>query len=106
MLQAYVFPGNMRELRKLLQRAVLTCRDGVMRAADLHLPTVAVPPLPGEQPLADVERAPIRALLDAHAGHRNHVGGRARHCRAHALSQAQALRPELIRKGRFTCRAP
>ena len=62
MLQAYVFPGNMRELRKLLQRAVLTCRDGVMRAADLHLPTVAVPPLPGEQPLADVERAPIRAL--------------------------------------------
>jgi len=73
MLQAYVFPGNMRELRKLLQRAVLTCRDGVMRAADLHLPTVAVPPLPGEQPLADVERAHIRALLDAHAGHRNRV---------------------------------
>ena len=73
MLQAYVFPGNMRELRKLLQRAVLTCRDGVMRAADLHLPTVAVPPLPGEQPLTDVERAHNHTPLDAHAGHHNRV---------------------------------
>ncbi|MBS1173765.1 MAG: Fis family transcriptional regulator [Proteobacteria bacterium] len=70
-LQAYEFPGNVRELRNLLQRAVLTCRDGVIRAADLNLPTVTVPALPGAQPLAEVERAHIRALLDTHAGHRN-----------------------------------
>ena len=72
-LQAYEFPGNVRELRNLLQRAVLTCRDSVIRAADLHLPTVAVPVQPGAQPLAEVERMHIRALLDAHAGHRNRV---------------------------------
>jgi len=72
-LQAYEFPGNVRELRNLLQRAVLTCRDGVIRAADLHLPTAAVSALAGAQPLAEVERAHIRALLDAHAGHRNRV---------------------------------
>lgn len=75
MLQAYDFPGNVRELRNLLQRAVLTCRDGVIRAADLHLPTAATTPtaLPGAQPLAEVERSHIRALLDVHAGHRSRV---------------------------------
>jgi two-component system, NtrC family, response regulator AtoC len=72
-LQAYDFPGNVRELRNLLQRAVLTCRDGVIRAADLHLPTVNVSALPGAQPLAEVERTHIRALLDTHAGHRSRV---------------------------------
>ncbi|MFZ3175851.1 MAG: sigma 54-interacting transcriptional regulator [Thiobacillus sp.] len=73
MLQAYSFPGNVRELRNLLQRAVLTCRDGVIRAADLHLPVVAATALSGTQPLAEVERTHIRALLDVHAGHRSRV---------------------------------
>jgi transcriptional regulator with PAS, ATPase and Fis domain len=73
MLQAYEFPGNVREMRNLLQRAVLTCRDGVIRAADLHLPTVTVPVQAGTQALAEVERTHIRALLDAHGGHRNRV---------------------------------
>jgi transcriptional regulator with PAS, ATPase and Fis domain len=72
-LQAYEFPGNVRELRNVLQRAVLTCRDGVIRAADLHLPTVMAPVLPDVQPLADVERSHIRTLLDAHDGHRSRV---------------------------------
>lgn len=72
-LQAYEFPGNVRELRNLLQRAVLTCRDGVIRAIDLHLPTVTAPALPGTQALTEVERTHIRALLVAHAGHRNRV---------------------------------
>jgi len=74
-LQAYEFPGNVRELRNLLQRAVLTCRDGVIRAADLHLPAAAVPQQPGTgaQPLAEIERSHIRALLDAHNGHRSRV---------------------------------
>ena len=72
-LQAYDFPGNVRELRNLLQRAVLTCRDGVIRAADLNLPTAAAPVQSGAQPLAEIERSHIRALLDAHSGHRSRV---------------------------------
>jgi DNA-binding NtrC family response regulator len=72
-LQAYEFPGNVRELRNLLQRAVLTCQDGVIHAADLHLPAAAAPVQPGTHALADVERAHIRALLDVHAGHRGRV---------------------------------
>jgi transcriptional regulator with PAS, ATPase and Fis domain len=72
-LQAYDFPGNVRELRNLLQHAVLTCRNGVIHAADLRLPVVVLPVQPSTQALPDVERAHIRALLDAHAGHRNRV---------------------------------
>lgn len=72
-LQAYEFPGNVRELRNVLQRAVLTCRDGVIRATDLNLPTVVAPIQPSAQPLADVERSHIRALLDTHDGHRSRV---------------------------------
>jgi transcriptional regulator with PAS, ATPase and Fis domain len=79
MLQAYDFPGNVRELRNLLQRAVLTCRDGVIRASDLNLPAtaaagaVAAAGALNSQPLAEVERAHIRTLLDTHQGHRNRV---------------------------------
>src|SRR5574340_1267158 len=45
-LQAYDFPGNVRELRNLLQHAVLSCRDGTIRASDLRLPlrVAQVPP--------------------------------------------------------------
>ena len=72
-LQAYDFPGNVRELRNLLQRAALTCRNGVIHVADLQLPAATAPMQPGTQALAAVERAHIRALLATHGGHRNRV---------------------------------
>lgn len=72
-LQVYEFPGNVRELRNLLQRAVLTCRDGVIRTVDLKLPAMATPVPARTQLLVDVEREHIRALLDAHGGHRSRV---------------------------------
>ncbi|HMA11080.1 MAG TPA: sigma 54-interacting transcriptional regulator [Steroidobacteraceae bacterium] len=72
-LQSYDFPGNVRELRNLLQRAVLTCRDGMIRAADLNLPAATVPTQPVTQALVEVERAHISALLETHDGHRSRV---------------------------------
>lgn len=73
-LQAHDFPGNVRELRNLLQQAVLRCRDGVIRAADLRLPATATPPkADAPQPLQELERAHIRGLLDTHRGHRARV---------------------------------
>jgi two-component system response regulator AtoC len=72
-LQSHEFPGNVRELRNLLQRAVLTCRDGVIRAADLPLPVAAAAAPTTAQPLVGIEREHIRALLDTHRGHRNRV---------------------------------
>jgi two-component system, NtrC family, response regulator AtoC len=82
-LRAYDFPGNVRELRNLLQKAVLNCRDGVISAADLQLPVVATPavhpasapPLQAEssQTMTTLERAHIQSLLDTHQGHRARV---------------------------------
>ena len=83
MLQAYDFPGNVRELRNLLQKAVLNCRGGVISAADLQLPVAALTaslatgaaPMQAAsaQSLPALERAHIQGLLDAHQGHRARV---------------------------------
>ncbi|WP_324779282.1 sigma-54 interaction domain-containing protein [Thiobacillus sedimenti] len=72
-LQAYDFPGNVRELRNVLQRAVLTCRDGIIRSGDLRLSAAPVAGAPLAPPPAEVERERIRALLDLHRGHRSRV---------------------------------
>jgi len=76
-LQAYDFPGNVRELRNLLQHAVLNCRDGTIRAADLRLPAGMSPAPPDHLgariSLRDMERAHLQSLLDAHQGHRARV---------------------------------
>ena len=49
-LQAYAWPGNVRELEHLIQRAVLLCKDGVIRVEDLSLSSVAPPAGDGELP--------------------------------------------------------
>jgi transcriptional regulator of acetoin/glycerol metabolism len=35
-LEVYNWPGNIRELRNVLERAALICKDGVIRHEDLH----------------------------------------------------------------------
>ncbi len=78
-LAGYDFPGNVRELRNLLQQAMLNCRDGIIRAGDLRLPTPAGQPVfvsPATnvaRPLYEVERAHIQSLLTHHQGHRARV---------------------------------
>jgi sigma-54-specific transcriptional regulator len=37
-LLSYMWPGNIRELENVIHGAVLVCRNGVVTAADLHLP--------------------------------------------------------------------
>jgi transcriptional regulator with PAS, ATPase and Fis domain len=78
-LQTYDFPGNVRELRNLLQHAAIHCRDGTIRAHDLRLPVIAPAPVARPAPgkatasLRDVERAHLQQLLDTHQGHRARV---------------------------------
>lgn len=82
-LKRHDFPGNVRELRNLLQRAALQSRDGIIRESDLSLETVSTMPPPAAPPLGpacppakrleDVEREYIRQLLAQHGGHRRTV---------------------------------
>jgi len=52
LLQAHSWPGNVRELHNMLQRALILCSGGVIKARDLHFEqTAEVTDLPQVQPV-------------------------------------------------------
>jgi DNA-binding NtrC family response regulator len=65
-LQAYSWPGNIRELRNVLERAVLLSGSRVLGERDLHfdaLPEAALPAMGGVRTLEEVERQHIQEVL-------------------------------------------
>jgi two-component system response regulator PilR (NtrC family) len=62
-LSRYPFPGNVRELENILERAVTLCEGGVIRAADLQL----AEPTPTTD--ANVEPAAAALPLEPYLGH-------------------------------------
>jgi PAS domain S-box-containing protein len=84
-LQDYPFPGNVRELENLIERAFLVCRGSVITYEHLP-PTVlryvesrAAAPAPhltrstGGDPVAAAERQLIEETLATHGGNRSHA---------------------------------
>ncbi|MFZ1643444.1 MAG: sigma-54 dependent transcriptional regulator [Candidatus Contendobacter sp.] len=53
-LRAYAFPGNIRELENILERAFTLCEDGIIQATDLLLPG-GNPVSPRPRPVATVD---------------------------------------------------
>lgn len=87
-LSRHPFPGNIRELRNVLQLAVALCQQGLIDAGDIHLraieSSVTETPSPkGEStglteegelsPIENVEAGYIVYLLKKHAGNRQKV---------------------------------
>ncbi len=73
-LQEHPWPGNVRELSHVIERAVLMCRDNVVRTADLALrPAKEGAGRLEDMSLEEVEAFLIRKALARHGGNVSHA---------------------------------
>jgi len=78
-LQTYPYPGNVRELENILERAFTLCEGSAITAADLRLsvqtpvpsaPHVVLPPVTCNTTISQQEKASIIAALERHKWNR------------------------------------
>jgi DNA-binding NtrC family response regulator len=70
LLQAYGWPGNIRELQNVTERAAILCREDRIGPDHLNLTLPAAPSPTGPKTLKAVERETILLALAAHQGNR------------------------------------
>ena len=74
MLMSYGFPGNVRELRNLLERAMVCAAGPILQVIDFGLgEATAAAPVPAPASLEDVERRHIAAILEQCGGNVTHA---------------------------------
>jgi DNA-binding NtrC family response regulator len=73
-LRSYSWPGNIRELRMVMERAALLATSEVITVSDLRLGGPRSPSTgttwPTDLSLAEMEREYVRSVLERHGGHR------------------------------------
>lgn len=70
-LKAYPWPGNIRELKNVIERAVLLATGETIRPGDLHLEFHGKAPVNGDEPLLtfrEIQRLHIQKALTAERG--------------------------------------
>ncbi|GAK59483.1 two component, sigma54 specific, transcriptional regulator, Fis family [Candidatus Vecturithrix granuli] len=70
LLQSYNFPGNVRELENLIERAMILAESDVLTSKDLNLPELRVNSLPRKGTLDDVQREAIIEALQRWEGNK------------------------------------
>jgi DNA-binding NtrC family response regulator len=79
-LRRYAWPGNIRELRNVMERAVVLSPPGTLRIggfeADAPRPPGGSPALPFPAPLHDVVRNAARAMLELAGGNKSEAARR------------------------------
>ena len=68
-LERYPWPGNLHELRQLLERAMWSARDRTISSAELAIDHLGAPSSTPLVSLAEMERAHIAAALQATGWH-------------------------------------
>jgi transcriptional regulator with PAS, ATPase and Fis domain len=71
-LQAYAWPGNIRELRNVLERAVLRSEHRILRVTDLYFDDATkkeTPAYDSQLTLLELERSHIELVLAEEHGH-------------------------------------
>jgi len=63
-LLRYTWPGNIRELENVIERAVVLCRSDTITVQDLPLETGIIEPCADVDTLRDVEAAHIKGMLE------------------------------------------
>ena len=66
-IKSYGWPGNLREMRNVIERAAILCEDPIINSRDLSIDPVKHPPsiLPGQQvSLQKIEEAHIRNVVE------------------------------------------
>jgi two-component system response regulator PilR (NtrC family) len=103
-LDAYEFPGNVRELENVLERAMAMCDGSTIEAADLMLPQRSARPgqeaaVPGQQ------AAPAPAAASANGGLDDYISNLERTAIVKALEESRYNKTAAARKLGITFRA-